>query len=161
MAPPHAWPSSLETNAPDDELNGGIRVKIPFRGEWGAVAVAECAPPTFSMKKSLFSTAKNSASGFAPSLRLIHWESDSPEGVHRVLAVNPAGLRHRDPSHRQLTPLPEVVASVSSGSDSKRLPERAAHTKPNAEADDCRGYPVSRVLNSNETVVSAAYVTDR
>ena len=115
----------------------------------------------FLDEKGPFSTAKNAASGFALSLRLFHWESDSSEGMHRVLSVNPAGLRHRDPSHRLLTPLSEVVASVSLGSDSKRLPERAAHTKPNAEADDCRGYPVSRVLNSNETVVSAAYVTDR
>ena len=80
MAPRHARLSSHEANAPDDVLNGGIRVKIPFRGEWGAVAVAECAPPTFSMKKALFSTAKNSASGFALSLRLFHWESDSSEG---------------------------------------------------------------------------------
>ena len=104
---------------------------------------------------------QNSASGFAGSLRLFQWESDSAEGVHRVLAVTQVGFRQRAPSPRSLTPLTEVVAFVRSGGDSKRLPERAAHTKPNAEADDCRGYPVPRVLNSNETVESAAYVTDR
>jgi len=112
------------------------------------------------MKKALFSTAKNSASGFALSLRLFHWESDSPEVVHRVLAVNPAGLRQQDPSRRPLTPLTELVTSVRLERDSKELHERDARTQPNAQVDCRRGYPVPRVLNSNETVVSTADATD-
>jgi len=109
MAPRHARRSSHEANAPADVLNGGIRAKTPYRGEGGGSRGCRVRTPGFLDETGFFPITKKIASGFPASLRLSHRESVSPERVHRVLGVNTAGLRHKDPTRRSLTTLTEVV----------------------------------------------------